>query len=107
MRMSFTRGTILICVCCMVAPFVCGAAEHTPPLMHAQSYDAEESIDLARYWVSEKLDGVRAYWNGKQLLTRAGNVIAAPDWFTQGWPSLPMRSGRAWATCTAEASTRS
>jgi hypothetical protein len=28
--------------------------------MHAQTFDAEEAIDVTRYWVSEKLDGVRA-----------------------------------------------
>ncbi len=42
---------------------------------------------ISEYLVSEKLDGVRAIWNGKQLKTRQGNVIFAPAWFTQGWPN--------------------
>lgn len=54
------------------------------------------SLDLDAYWVSEKYDGVRGYWNGQQLLTRGGEAIAAPAWFTQGWPSVPM-DGELWA----------
>jgi DNA ligase-1 len=63
--------------------------------MHAQSYDASEHIDVADYWLSEKLDGVRAYWNGGQLVTRSGNVISAPKWFTHGWPAIPL-DGELW-----------
>jgi len=38
-------------------------------------------------WVmSEKLDGIRAYWDGKRLLTRSGKVIHAPDWFLKDYP---------------------
>jgi DNA ligase-1 len=35
-----------------------------PPLALANDYD-DADIDLARYWVSEKYDGVRAYWDGR------------------------------------------
>lgn len=52
--------------------------------------------NLAHYWVSEKFDGVRGYWNGHQLLTRSGNVIAVPAWFTRHWPATPM-DGELWA----------
>jgi DNA ligase-1 len=53
-------------------------------------------IDLSAYWVSEKFDGVRGYWNGHVLLTRQGNRIDAPAWFTQGWPNTPL-DGELWA----------
>ena len=53
-------------------------------------------IDLSAYWVSEKYDGVRGYWDGKQLLTRGGNPIQAPAWFTSGWPDHPL-DGELWA----------
>lgn len=53
-------------------------------------------IDLSAYWVSEKLDGVRAYWNGQQLLSRGGHPIHAPAWFTQEWPAEPA-DGELWA----------
>jgi DNA ligase-1 len=39
------------------------------------------------YFMSEKLDGMRAYWTGGKLWTRNGNVIHAPDWFVEGLPA--------------------
>lgn len=64
------------------------------PVMLADVYHA--GIVLSDYWVSEKYDGVRGYWDGKQLLTRSGAVIHAPAWFTAGWPKTPM-DGELWA----------
>jgi DNA ligase-1 len=43
--------------------------------------------DINKYWVSEKLDGMRGYWNGSQLYTRQGNLINSPPWFTKNWPN--------------------
>jgi len=65
----------------------------TPKLMLANSY--HEDINVTDYWVSEKLDGVRAYWNGTQLISRQGNVFAAPDWFTADFPKIPL-DGELW-----------
>jgi DNA ligase-1 len=53
------------------------------------------SLDLSQYSVSEKLDGIRAYWNGQQLQSRSGYPISTPPWFTRGWPSTPM-DGELW-----------
>ena len=53
-------------------------------------------IDLADYWVSEKYDGVRGHWDGNTLRTRGGELIAAPAWFTAGWPATPL-DGELWA----------
>lgn len=55
-----------------------------PAIMQAKKYSAE--IVVADYFVSEKLDGVRARWNGKQLISRNGNVFAAPAWFIRDFP---------------------
>lgn len=68
-------------------------ANHAPPLMLAKLY--QQGVDLSQYLVSEKLDGVRAFWDGKQLLTRSGRVIRAPLWFTA---ALPMQAldGELW-----------
>ena len=52
-------------------------------------------IDITAWLVSEKLDGVRARWDGRQLVTRAGNRIDAPAWFTAGWPAQSME-GELW-----------
>lgn len=65
-----------------------------PALMLAKVYRA--GIPLADYWVSEKYDGVRGYWDGSQLWTRGGERVAAPAWFTAGWPAVPM-DGELWA----------
>jgi DNA ligase-1 len=42
--------------------------------------------DPSEYWVSEKLDGVRALWDGQALRFRSGHLIAAPQWFTAALP---------------------
>ena len=55
-----------------------------PSLTLARVY--EEGIDITQYLVSEKLDGVRAYWDGQQLQSRQGNVFHAPVWFISGLP---------------------
>lgn len=77
----------------LCAPIVAPAAP--PPLLLANDYE-DADVDLSRYWVSEKYDGVRAYWDGERLITRAGNTIHAPEWFTRGWPREPL-DGELWA----------
>ena len=70
------------------------AAEASPPrLMLATGY--QDGVDASRYWVSEKLDGVRGRWDGHTLWTRGGHRIHAPAWFTAGWPLVPM-DGELW-----------
>ena len=64
-----------------------------PPLLLAESWD--NAMDLSDWWMSEKLDGVRAYWDGKQFLSRQGNIYNAPDWFIEGLPSTPL-DGELW-----------
>ncbi len=70
------------------------AANAAPPLMLANVY--QPGMALADYWVSEKYDGVRGYWDGAKLMTRGGEPISAPAWFTAGWPAVPM-DGELWA----------
>jgi len=65
-----------------------------PPLMLARSLMA--GAQLGDFWVSEKYDGVRGYWDGRQLFTRGGEPIAAPPWFTAGWPAVAL-DGELWA----------
>ena len=56
---------------------------------------APSSIDPAGYLVSEKLDGVRALWDGKVLRFRSGRTIAAPAWFIAKLPKEPL-DGELW-----------
>ena len=51
--------------------------------------------DVSQWLVSEKLDGVRAIWNGEKLRFRSGNLIHAPNWFTENFPAQAM-DGELW-----------
>ena len=70
------------------------AAEPVPPtLLLAERY--RDDIDVSRYWISEKLDGVRAIWDGKILQFRSGNPVPAPKWFVDALPRQPL-DGELW-----------
>ena len=64
-----------------------------PQLLLAETW--HEDIDPSGFWLSEKLDGVRAYWDGTGFFSRNGNPFAAPDWFTRGLPNTPL-DGELW-----------
>jgi DNA ligase 1 len=91
---SITGGSALLAGCLFGGPAIAATAEQ-PPLALANDYD-DVDVDLSHYWVSEKYDGVRAYWDGVRLLTRGGHVIHAPTWFTANWPATPL-DGELWA----------
>ena len=78
----------------MTSVTLASATGSAPPLMLAKVY--QPGMALADYWVSEKYDGVRGYWDGRQLRTRGGQRIAVPDWFVANWPATPM-DGELWA----------
>lgn len=63
------------------------------PLLLAETEQGQSDVSL--FLVSEKLDGVRAYWDGKVLRTRNGNTINAPGWFTEGFPDRVL-DGELW-----------
>lgn len=57
-------------------------------LMLAHKWTKE---DVENWWMSEKLDGVRAYWDGRNLWSRAGTMFRAPEWWTRNFPkNLPL-----------------
>lgn len=86
---SWRRGLFLLALCMLALP----ARPSPPALALAEVY--REGVDLREYWVSEKLDGVRAYWDGRRLVSRGGRVFAAPAWFTEGFPRVPL-DGELW-----------
>jgi DNA ligase-1 len=69
------------------------APKEVPPVLLAQTWDDEQ--DVAGWHVSEKYDGVRAYWDGKNFRSRLGNIFHAPDWFTEGFPDFAL-DGELW-----------
>src|SRR5262249_18432283 len=52
-----------------------------PPVLLAHKW--ENSHDPTGWWMSEKLDGIRAYWDGEAFVSRLGNKFFAPDWFIE------------------------
>ena len=83
----------------LVAPWLrvaaAAAQTGTPPAFElVGSWRA--GLHLGEWWVSEKYDGIRAWWDGQHLITRGGRRLAAPAWFTQGWPGAPL-DGELWA----------
>ena len=78
------------------ALFIRPAAADTataPGLLLAREWPAD--ADPAGHLVSEKLDGVRALWDGRVLRFRSGGLIAAPAWFTARLPAEPL-DGELW-----------
>ena len=70
------------------------APAEAPALLLASIY--HPGLDLQGYWVSEKYDGVRGYWDGQRLRTRGGEPITPPAWFTASWPDTAL-DGELWA----------
>lgn len=64
-----------------------------PKLLLAHKWDGV--TDVTGWWMSEKLDGVRAFWTGETFLSRLGNEFMAPTWFTDELGSEPL-DGELW-----------
>jgi DNA ligase 1 len=65
------------------------------PLAILLAQDWQPGTNPSRYLVSEKLDGVRAVWDGQALRFRSGLPIAAPAWFVAKLPGTPL-DGELW-----------
>ncbi len=72
---------------------VAGSVAEPPGILLAEVYRGQ--VDVTRYLVSEKLDGVRAIWDGSMLRFRSGKEINAPRWFVDGLPKRPL-DGELW-----------
>jgi DNA ligase-1 len=62
--------------------------------MHGEDWDGKQ--DLNEWWISEKMDGIRAYWNGKNLISRQAKEIPCPQWFIEGFPPGQKLDGELW-----------
>ena len=58
-----------------------------------QIYDDQ---NISGWLMSEKLDGIRGYWDGEKLYTKNGNLIYAPKWFTKDFPPFAL-DGELWS----------
>lgn len=84
---------LLLLICAAGLPAAAATSDPPPPLLLARVLGA--ATDPADYWISEKYDGVRAFWDGRELRFRSGRRVPAPDWFIAGLPAQPL-DGELW-----------
>ncbi|WP_324172628.1 DNA ligase [Sulfurimonas sp.] len=65
-----------------------------PELFLLNKYSTD--IDVTSWYMSEKLDGVRAYWDGEKLISRNGKVFSAPAFFIKDFPKNKL-DGELWS----------
>lgn len=96
MPKSISKFHLYLQVFCtfFVVATVCAETKVAPKIQLATLY--KKPINIKEYWVSEKLDGIRGYWNGTTLKTRSGNMINTPQWFTKNWPKVHL-DGELWS----------
>jgi DNA ligase-1 len=88
--------SLWLCAVLLCSPLQSIWADNKPELMLANVYSSQShKIELQNYWVSEKFDGVRAFWDGKQFISRQGNAYNAPSWFVANLPLTPL-DGELW-----------
>lgn len=92
--MNLLRRHFALCAAALVLPGTAARASAPPAVMLAQ--DAPPGLDPTGWLVSEKLDGVRALWDGRQLRFRSGGLVRAPSWFTAALPPVAL-DGELWA----------
>jgi DNA ligase 1 len=82
---------LIILLCAPISTLLAG--QSAPDVLLAKVYASGTNVD--QFLVSEKYDGVRAIWDGKQLISRQGNAIYAPAWFTKYFPKTAL-DGELW-----------
>ena len=82
------KGLITLLLCFSLLSY---AGEQNVLLL--KTYD--QSQDVTGWLMSEKLDGMRAIWDGHNLKSRQGNTIAAPQWFINDLPPFAI-DGELW-----------
>jgi DNA ligase-1 len=70
----------------------CGWTETHQPMLP----DVYAEQEVVGWWMSEKLDGVRGYWDGHQLFSKNGHLFTPPQEFTASFPPFPVE-GELWA----------
>lgn len=81
----------------LVLLFIMISPTSAMPLQHGMSLTPakEATLSIEEYYVSEKLDGVRGYWDGKTLFSRQGYEIVTPKWFIENLGEVPL-DGELW-----------
>lgn len=69
------------------------AFAQTPKILLLKTYKDQ---NVSGWMMSEKLDGIRAIWDGKNISSRSGKIINAPKWFTKNLPPFKL-DGELWS----------
>ncbi len=64
-----------------------------PDLFLLKTYDNRQNV--VGWVMSEKLDGIRGFWDGQQLLTKSGKAVNPPAWFVADYPPFAI-DGELW-----------
>jgi DNA ligase-1 len=89
-KVSMKKIIKILCLLCLPSLLL---AANKPDLFLLKTYDDKKSV--VGWVMSEKFDGIRGFWNGKQLLTRGGQQIITPDWFIENYPPFSI-DGELW-----------
>ncbi len=95
LRAAMTFKRRLFLASSLLLPALASARPEPNPVPLTLATDAPEHLDPTGYLVSEKYDGVRAWWDGEQLRFRSGATLAAPAWFLARLPAQPL-DGELW-----------
>lgn len=71
----------------------CLAFANKPDLFLLKTYD--KNLDVIDWVMSEKLDGIRGFWDGKELVSRGGHAFNPPKFWTDGFPNFEI-DGELW-----------
>ena len=63
-------------------------------IMTATEWDYD-TMDPTGWYMSEKYDGMRLYWDGSQFYSRSGEIVSVPNSISTGMPSVPL-DGELW-----------
>ena len=88
-KLSLITGLILLHLFFSSSLFAEG-----PALQNPMVYTDQENI--AGWVMSEKLDGIRGYWDGTRMYTRKGTPLNPPQWFMKNFPPFPL-DGELWS----------
>jgi DNA ligase-1 len=91
---SYFQSIISRIIFCFLLSFYYPSSAATPPSIElATTY--RDNIEVSDYWISEKLDGFRARWDGQRLVSKGGNAFNPPPWFIAGFPAQAL-DGELW-----------
>ncbi len=82
--------TVCLLLCCL---FMLLGPIHAAEPMLPKVYS--EQVDICGWLMSEKLDGVRGYWDGRQMFSKNGHLLNPPHEFIRDLPNFPLE-GELW-----------